>query len=188
MNDGISGISGAEHPALVGPVRAEARHILPDLADAGPFKRRDRAHRDVPFRQRRADQPQRTRIVRHRAPCRGNELAIRLVDEDEIGELDDPALDPLQPVPRRRWQDQHEEVDDLGDRRLGLADADRLDQHRVKPGSLAEQNCRAAAARYSTASVAGRGGADEGCGRLCQFGHAGLVAEDGTTAALRRRV
>ncbi len=148
------------------------------------FECRDRAHRDLPFRQRRPDQPQGARVVRSRAVCRGGELAIRLVDEHEIGELDHAALDPLQFVAGRRRQDQHEHVDDLGDRGLGLADPDRLDQYRVEPGCFAEQDRLAGAARHTARSIAGRGGPDEGRGSLRQFGHAGLVAEDRTACAL----
>src|SRR5271166_5188062 len=168
--------------------RAEAGDILPDLANPRPFERRDRTHRDLPFSERRANQPQRTRIVGSRSVCGGSEFAVRLVDEDEIGELDHPALDPLQLVARRRRQNQHEEVDDFGDRRLGLAHPDRLDQHRVESGRFAQQDRFARAARYTTPSVAGRGRPDEGLRRLRQLEHASLVAEDGTAAALRRRV
>ena len=64
--------------------------------------------------------------------------AVGLVDEDQVGQLDDAALQPLQFVAGGRRQDQQEHVDHLGDRGFGLAGADRLDQHRVKPGRLAD--------------------------------------------------
>src|SRR5271166_3756480 len=112
--------------------RAKPRDDVPHLADAGPFERRDRADLNLPFTERRADQPQGIRVIGGRSTRRRRELAIRLVDENEIGELDHTAFDSLQVVAGRRWQDQYEEVDDLGDCRLGLADADRLDQHRVE--------------------------------------------------------
>ena len=128
------------------------------------------------------------RIIGDRPARRRGEFAVRLVDEDEIGELDNATLDPLELVARRRQQDQHEEVDDLGDRGLRLADTNRLDQHRVKPGRLAAQHRLAGMARDAAPSVAGRGGPDKGLGHPRQLGHAGLVAEDGTPAALRRRI
>jgi hypothetical protein len=94
----------------------------------------------------------------------------------------------LQLVPRRRGQDQHEHVDDLGDCGLGLAHANRLDQHRVEPRRFAQQDRLARAARDAASAVAGRGRPDKGLGRPGQLRHARLVGEDRAAAALRRRI
>jgi hypothetical protein len=116
--------------------RRGSAHILTDLGAADPFERRDGGHRDPPFRQRRPDQPSAC-VISDRAARGGGEFAVRLVDEGEIGEIGDAVLDPLQLASRCRRQDEHEHVDHFCDGRFGRADADRLDQHRVKLGRLA---------------------------------------------------
>ena len=86
------------------------------------------------------------------------QFAIRLVDQDQVGQFDDTALDALQFVAGSRRQHQQEHIDHLGDRRFGLARADRLDQHRVEPGRLADEDRFARAAR----DPAGLGTAEDG--------------------------
>ena len=49
--------------------------------------------------------------------CR-SEVAVGLVDQDQVGQFDDAALEPLQFVAGGRRQDQHEHVDHLGDGRF----------------------------------------------------------------------
>ena len=71
--------------------------------------------------------------------------AVGLVDEDEVGELDDPALQPLQLVAGGRRQDQHEHVGHLGDCGFGLADPDALMRESAQDGppqpeTIVEQN------------------------------------------------
>ena len=85
-------------------------------------------------------------VGRGRGRRRG-EVAVSLVDDDEIGELHDPALQPLQLVATRRRDEHEEHVDHRGDRDLGLPDADGLDQHGVEPRRFAEQERFARAAR-----------------------------------------
>ena len=118
---------------------AEMRDVVPDLGDAGAFERRHRAHRHRPLGQPRADQAERVGIVGGRALRRFGEFAVGLVDEDQIGQFDDAALQPLQFVAGRRRQDQHEHVDHLGDRGLALPGADGLDDDRVEAGRLAQR-------------------------------------------------
>ena len=65
-------------------------------------------------------------------------VAVGLVDGDHIGEFEHALLDALQRVTRAGERQQHERVDHAGDRRLGLADADGLDEHDVEPGGLEE--------------------------------------------------
>ena len=131
---------------------AEMGDIVPDLVDAGPCERRDRAHRNLPFGERRADQAHGARVVGGRTLRRPGEFAVGLVDEDEIGELDDAALDPLQFIACRRRQDQHEHVDDFGNGGLALPGADGLDQDRVEPGGLAQEDRLARAAGDAAAA------------------------------------
>ena len=84
------------------------------------------------------------------------QLAIRLVDQDQIGQFDDAALDPLQLVAGGGRQDQQKHVDHLGDGGFRLAGADRLDQHRVEPGRLAHQDRLAGAPRHAARLRSGR--------------------------------
>src|SRR5207249_8595056 len=62
----------------------------------------DREDFGRPMRRRRAQQTERIAVIRNRSPRRGREGAIRLVDEEEIGELDDALLDALQLVAAAR--------------------------------------------------------------------------------------
>jgi len=78
--------------------------IVPGLLDAGPLERRDHAHRDLPLGKRGPDQPERARVVGHGAARCSVEFASRLVDQYQIGELDDTTLDSLQLVSSRRGQ------------------------------------------------------------------------------------
>ncbi len=113
------------------------------------------------------------------------EGAVGLVDEDQIGQFDDAALQSLQLVAGGRRQDQEEHVDHVGDGRFGLAGADGLDQHRIEPRRLADEDRLARMAGDAAGPLAGRGRADEGRRRARQFGHPRLVAEDGAAAAFR---
>ena len=104
----------------------------------------------------RADEVERVRVVGRRVPGQVGKRAIGLVDDNQVGELDDPALDPLQLVARARREQQHEHVDHSRDRDLGLADADRLDEHDVEAGGLAHQHRLAGAARHPAERAARR--------------------------------
>ena len=68
------------------------------------------------------------------------ERAVGLVHDDEVGELDDPALHALQVVARARREQQQEHVDHARDRDLRLPDADRLDEHDVEARGLAHEH------------------------------------------------
>ena len=131
---------------------------------------------------------QRARVVGGGGRGRRGEVAVGLVDDDEIGELHDPALEPLQLVAAGR-RDQHEEHVDHGrDRDLGLPDADGLDQHGVEPCGLAEQERLTRAAGNAAQRAARRRRPHERIGRTGQLLHARLVAEDRAAAARARRV
>ncbi len=89
-------------------------------------------------------------------------VAVGLVDRDQIGELEDAALDALQLVAGAGEHEEQEEVDHLGDRGLRLADADGLDQHHVEARRLADQDRLAGLAGDAAQRAAGGGGPDEG--------------------------
>ena len=86
----------------------------------------------------------------------GCEIAVGLVDHDEVGELHDPALEPLELVAAAGRDEHEEEVDHRRDLHLRLADADRLDEHDVEAGGLAQQQRLAGATRDAAEGAAGR--------------------------------
>jgi hypothetical protein len=65
---------------------------------------------------------------------------IGLVDDHQVGNLDDALLDRLQVVAGIRQLQQTENVDHAGHRRFRLADADGLDDDDVVAGRFAEQH------------------------------------------------
>ena len=127
-------------------------------------------------------------VVRYGTSGGGGEVAVGLVDQDQVGQFDDALLEPLQLVAAGRRQDQHEQVDHVGDRRLGLADPDGFDQHHIEPGRLAHQSRLARAARDAAERAGGRRGPDEGARIARKLLHARLVAEDRAARAWRRRI
>ena len=118
----------------------------------------------------------------------GGEVAVGLVHDDQIGELHDPTLEPLQLVAAARRDQHEEEVDHRRDLHLRLADADGLDQDDVEAGRFAEQERLARPARHAAEGAAGGGRPDEGEGRARELLHARLVAEDRAPTARARRI
>ena len=57
---------------------------------------------------------------------------IALVDDEHVGDLEDPRLEDLDRIAAAGLQCDQRRVGDLGDFDLGLSDADRLDQHDVE--------------------------------------------------------
>ena len=66
-----------------------------------------------------------------------------------------PRLMPCRSSPPRRQQQHDEHVDHVGDRGLGLADADGLDDHRVEARRLDQQHRLARAPRHAAQGRAG---------------------------------
>ena len=89
-------------------------------------------------------------------------VAVRLVDGDHVGDLDDAFLDPLQVVAAAGKQQHQKEVDHVGDRDLRLADADRLDDDDVEARRLDERHRFARSLRHPAERSRGGRGADEG--------------------------
>jgi LAO/AO transport system kinase len=110
-------------------------------------------------------------------------VAVGLVDRDDVGELEDAALDALQLVAGPGQGEQQEGVDHLGDGDLVLANAHRLDDDHVVAGGL-EHEHRLAGRAGHTAELAARGaGADEGGLAGGELGHPGPVTEDRAAGA-----
>ena len=110
-------------------------------------------------------------------------VAVRLVDRDHVGELDQPLLDALQLVAGARQHQGEEEVGHVGDRGLRLPGADRLHQDHVEARRLAKQHGLAGLGGDAAERAGGGRGADEGVGVGGEPRHPGLVAEDRAAGA-----
>ena len=162
---------------------------VPHLGDARcPSSAEHVSTRGVHAGDARAHEVERAGVVGGGVRGGRGEVAVGLVDHHEVGELHDPALEALQLVAAARRDEHEEEVDHRRDLHLRLADADRLDQHDVEAGGLAQQQRLARAARDAAERAAGRRRAHERVRRARQLLHAGLVAEDRAAAARARRV
>ena len=99
-----------------------------------------------------------------------------------------PRLMPCSSSPPPGRDQQQEQVDHVGDRDLGLADADGLDDHDVEAGRLAQQHRLAGAPGHAAELVPPGEGRMNASGWRDELGHAGLVAEDRAAGARARRV
>ena len=116
-------------------------------------------------------------------------VAVGLVHRDHVGELEHALLDALQLVAGAGQREQQEGVDHAGDGVLGLADADRLDEHDVVAGRLQHDDRLAGRAGPPRRACRALGdGRTNACSVDGQPGHPGLVAEDRAAGAARRRV
>ena len=61
---------------------------------------------------------------------------VGLVDDDQLGQLQDAPLDALQGVAGAGHGEDDKAVDHVGDGNLGLTDADRFDDDDIKTGGL----------------------------------------------------
>lgn len=67
-------------------------------------------------------------------------VAVGLVDDHEVGDLHDAALDALELVACACEHEGQEGVGELGDGELGLADADGLDEDDIEASGLADEH------------------------------------------------
>ena len=115
-------------------------------------------------------------------------LAVGLVDRDDVGHLEDAALDALQLVAAPGQGQEQEGVDHLGDGDLGLTDADGLDEHDVEARGLEHEHPLAGRPRDAT-EVGARGrGSHEGILARRQLRHPRAVTEDRAAGAGAARV
>ena len=115
-------------------------------------------------------------------------VAVGLRDADDVGQLEDAALDALQLIAGAGHLKHEERVRHAVDGDLRLSDADRLDQHDVESGGLEHQHRLARGAGDAAQVPRGGGGADERLIARGQLAHAGAVAEDGAAGARRAGV
>ena len=183
---GAAGLPVAAFPAPCG----QRLHLGPGLGQTRSGGGRHRHRPGKPFRVLRAaaQQAQRTGVIGAGPQRRRAQIAIRLVHQDQIGHLHDAALDPLQLVPTRRGQQQHEQVAQIIDHGFGLPHAHRFDQNDVKTGRFAQRHRLTRAACHAAKLGLRRRGTDEGVWVARQQVHPGLVAQDAAAGPCRRRV
>ena len=140
----------------VGDRVAELGDRVPHLGDAGAGEGRAGEHPGGPRRRSGPHEVEGGGVVGGGVGGDGGEIAVGLVDDDEIGELHDPALEPLELVAAAGRHEHEEEVDHRRDLHLRLADADGLDQHDVEAGGLAQQQRFAGAPGDAAERPAGR--------------------------------
>ena len=107
--------------------------------------------------------------------------AVGLVHGDDVGDLEDAALDALQLVAGAGEGQEQERVDHLGDGDLRLPDTDGLDQDDVVAGRLDDDHRLPGRLRDPAEGPRRRRGPDERVRVDRQPGHPGLVAEDRAT-------
>ena len=103
--------------------------------------------------------------------------------DDDVGDLEQAGLFPLQVVAGFRLQQQHEHVGQVAHRRVALAGADRLDQDQVETEGLEQTD--QTLQMFGHGAMAARGGqaADEDAVVVGPGRHAEAVAEQGAAAS-----
>jgi hypothetical protein len=133
-------------------------------------------------------QAQRVGVVGGGALGRGGEIAIRLVDDEEVGQFHHAALHTLQVIAAAGTEQQQEHVGHFRNRGFRLADTDRFHDHHLEASRLAQQQRLARAAGNAAQSLSSGARADERLFALGEFRHARLVAEDRAAGDFRRGI
>lgn len=114
----------------------------------------------------------------------GGGVDVGLVDNDEVGEFHDAALDALELVAEVGRLEEEEAVDHGVGFDLGLTDAYCLDDDGVEASGLAKEDGLAGGAGDASEGTRGGGRADEGLRMGREERHARLVGEDAAARAL----
>ena len=115
-------------------------------------------------------------------------LAVRLVHDERVGELEHAALQALQLVTGAGLEQDAEEVHERADGDLRLPDPDRLDDDHAEARRLAEEERLARPMRHAAERAARRRRANEGALLQREPLHARLVAEDAPARHRARRI
>ncbi|MCA9709216.1 MAG: hypothetical protein KDK70_25455, partial [Myxococcales bacterium] len=179
LPDGLRFASEAK--ALV----AVLEHRRPQRLEPAVLGRRAGQHPGAPRPAARRHQRERLRILGPRPLGRRPVVPVGLGHHQQIRQLQDPPLDPLQPVAAPRQREHQEEVDHVGHHHLRLPHAHRLHQHHVVAGRLHQHDRLAGPPGHAPQRPARRRRPDERGRVVGQPGHAGLVAHDAAPAARR---
>ena len=112
-----------------------------------------------------------------------NVIAVGLVDGEQVGHLDDSALDSLEFVAGAGDHEQQKKIDHAVNQRLRLAHAHGFDEHGMKARSLAEDHGFAGATGNAAERAARGRRAYERHFAVGEPLHAGFVAEDAAARA-----
>ena len=115
-------------------------------------------------------------------------LAVALIDDEDVGDLEEPGLDGLDLVAEPRHEHDDGRVRHVDDLDLVLPDADRLDEDRVVAHRVEDGHEVDGRAREAAQVPAGGDRADEDRGIERMLLHANAVAEDGPARERARGV
>jgi len=90
------------------------------------------------------------------------QIAITFIDNNEVGEFDDAALDTLQFVTATRSDQQEKDINHVCDGGLRLTKSKGFHDDDIESCSLAKQNCLTGAPRETPKRSASRRGAHKG--------------------------
>ena len=145
-----------------------------------------RAARAAPSSSPRA-RPVRTPASSSRAVRCAASARVGLVHDEHVDELEQAGLHELERVAAAGVGDEHERVDEIRHRGLGLADADRLDEHAVERGRE-DRHRRPGLLGDAAEPIARRHRADEHARVAAARAHPDPVAEQRAAGALARRI
>ena len=175
-------------PAVVLATAAELLDRVPQRGDALSRQRTRPQYACLPAAPTgMAQHPQRAGDLRFGAQ-RSVSIEVGFVDHHEIRELHDALLHGLQVIAGVRQLQQQEKIGHAGDGRLGLADADRLDEHDIVARCLADQHRLTRAFSDAAQGPRRRRRTDVRARVGREPIHARLVAEDRAAGESRRRV
>jgi hypothetical protein len=115
-------------------------------------------------------------------------IPLRLVDDEDVGDLQDPRLDRLDVVALPRHEHDRDRVRGAHHVDLVLPDAHGLDEHDLVSRRVEHVDGVGRRARQAAQGAAGRHGPDEDAGVRVDLGHADPVAEDRPARERRGRV
>ncbi len=157
----------------------ERKHAVIVVAEGAGQDRRDgdglRAATDLVEEPQRAQQRLRARQV-------------RLVDEQQVGRLDDPGLEGLDDVPGAGLQDEHDQVGAGQHVQLRLADPDGLDEDPVHPERVEDLRRVGRGGGEAPVALAAGHRADEHAVVADQALHADAVAQERAAREGARRI
>jgi len=104
--------------------------------------------------------------------------AVGLVDDEDVGDLQDAGLDRLHIVPQSGRLHDQGGLRLMGDIHFALARADRLDENGVEAGGIQRADGVGGGAGQPAQTATGGHAADEDAGIASQVAHADAVAQD----------
>ncbi len=169
---------------MLSHIRCMRPYLLHEVIYATPFGRHRFDNRWKPRKSLAVE-------IEHHAYL-GNEpffsLAIRFVDDENIGNLHDARFERLDIVTEPRNEGKKHRIGDRKDINFALTDADRLDDDRIETSRTQEihhiEGCRSESPETATACHA----PNEHSGIFCMCRHPDTITEDRTAGERRTRI